>query len=313
MTMSRRISLPLLALLLLVAACDGGAEPDSGSPSEGEGSFPVTIAAGNGPVTIERRPQAIVSLSPTATEMLYGIGAGDQVVAVDDQSTYPAEAPRTDLSGITPNIEAITSYEPDLVLVSFDPGDVVSSLAALGVPVLVMPGVASLEEAYTQMEQLGAATGNVGGAAELVAGMQADIAEIVSAAADIDPAPTYYHELDPSFYTATSATFIGEIYGLLDLQNIADPADADGFGYPQLSAEFILEQDPDLIFLADTKCCDQSAASLAQRPGWAALTAVAAGRIVELDDDVASRWGPRVVDFLRDVAEAVATVEATGP
>jgi iron complex transport system substrate-binding protein len=312
MTMSRRISLPFLVLLLAAAGCGAGEEAGAGPPNPAQDSFPVTIAAANGPVTVERRPEAVVSLSPTATEMLYAIGVGDQMVAVDDQSTYPPEAPRTDLSGITPNVEAITSYEPDLVVITFDPGDLVSSLSALGIPVLVMPGATSLDEAYRQMEQLGAATGNVAGAAELVAAMQADIAEVVAAAPALEPAPTYYHELDPSFYTATSATFIGEVYGLLGLENIADPADADGFGYPQLSAEFILEQDPDLIFLADTTCCDQTAASVAERPGWASLTAVAAGRVVELDDDVASRWGPRVVDFLRAVAEAVTALEATG-
>jgi iron complex transport system substrate-binding protein len=312
MTMSRRISLPFLVLLLVATGCGAGSEAGPGTPGPTQDSFPVTIAAANGPVTVERRPEAVVSLSPTATEMLYAMGAGDQVVAVDDQSTYPPEAPRTDLSGITPNVEAITSYEPDLVVITFDPGDLVGSLAALGIPVLVMPGAASLEEAYRQMEQLGAATGNVAGAAELVAAMQADIAEIVAAVPELDPAPSYYHELDPSFYTATSTTFIGEVYGLLGLENIADPADADGFGYPQLSAEFILEQDPDLIFLADTTCCDQTAEALAQRPGWASLTAVAAGRVVELDDDVASRWGPRVVDFLRAVAEAVSALEPTG-
>jgi iron complex transport system substrate-binding protein len=91
----------------------------------------------------------------------------------------------------------------------------------------------------------------------------------------------------------------------LGLQNIADPADDSGFGYPQLSAEFILEADPDFIFLADTVCCRQSAATLAERPGWDTLAAVRNGRVIELDDSVASRWGPRIVDFLRIVTTAV--------
>ena len=123
---------------------------------------------------------------------------------------------------------------------------------------------------------------------------------------------TYYHELDPTFFTVTSATFIGQVYTLLGLDNIADPADADGYGYPQLSAEYIVEQDPDLIFLADTKCCGQTPETVAARPGWSELTAVTTGAIVPLDDDVASRWGPRVVDFLRTVATKVAELEPTG-
>ncbi len=127
-----------------------------------------------------------------------------------------------------------------------------------------------------------------------------------------DDAPTFYHELDPTFYSVTSSTFIGEIYGLLGLVDIADAADPDGYGYPQLSAEYIIEQDPDFIFLADTKCCGQNAETVAARPGWDRLTAVEEGRIVELDDDVASRWGPRIVDLLATVAEAVKQLEPVG-
>ncbi|RMH67259.1 MAG: ABC transporter substrate-binding protein, partial [Actinomyces sp.] len=121
---------------------------------------------------------------------------------------------------------------------------------------------------------------------------------------------TYYHELDDTLYTVTSGTFVGEIYALFGLENVADPADADGsaFGYPQLSAEYLVDADPDLIFLADTKCCGQSAATVAARPGWDTLTAVREGHVVELDDDIASRWGPRVVDFARAVAAALDTL-----
>ena len=119
------------------------------------------------------------------------------------------------------------------------------------------------------------------------------------------------HELDDTLYTVTSSTFIGEVYTLAGLVNAADPADADGsaWGYPQLSAEYLLDADPDLIFLADTRCCAQDAETVAARPGWESLTAVETGRIVELDDDVASRWGPRIVDFLRAIVNAVNAID----
>ena len=274
--------------------------------------FPVTVTAANGDVVVEQRPTAIVSLSPTATEMLYAIGAGDQVVAVDDQSNFPEEAPVTDLSGFTPNVEAIAEFEPDLVVISFDPGDLTSSLQALGIPVLLQPAAKTLDDTYAQIEQLGAATGHIGDAAELVARMQADIDEIVASVTPPAEPLTYYHELDPTFFTVTSATFIGQVYALLGLENIADPADADGYGYPQLSAEYIVDADPDLIFLADTKCCGQSPETVAARPGWSELTAVRTGAVIPLDDDVASRWGPRVVEFLRTVAGKVAELETAG-
>jgi iron complex transport system substrate-binding protein len=256
---------------------------------------------------------AIVSLSPTATEMLYAIGAGDQVIAVDDQSNHPPEAPMTDLSGFTPNVEAISGYEPDLVVVADDSAGLADALAPLGIPVLSLPAATAFDDVYTQLEQLGVATGHVGDAAEVAAGMQADIDEIVAGLPELAAPLTYYHELDNTYYSVTSDTFIGQVYGLLGLENIADAADPGGAsgGYPQLNAEFIITEDPDLVFLADVKCCGESAETVAARPGWADMTAVTTGAVVELDDDVASRWGPRIVDLLRQVSASVQQVAAT--
>jgi len=261
-----------------------------------------------GPVTIPDRPTAIVSLSATATEMLFAIGAGDQVVAVDEFSDFPAEAPTTDLSGFTPNVEAIASYAPDLVIVAFDPEGLVSSLSSLDIPVIQHGGAVTLDDTYTQIEQLGAATGNTAEAADLVAEMQAQIDELVASLPSSAQGSTYYHELDDTLFSVTSATFIGQLYSLLGLVNIADGSDPDGFGYPQLSAEVIIDADPDFIFLADTVCCGQNQSTVAARPGWETLQAVTGGRVVELDDSVASRWGPRVVELLEIVAGAVAGV-----
>lgn len=273
--------------------------------------FPTTVTAANGTVEIQETPNAIVSLSPTATEMLFAIGAGDQVVAVDDQSNYPDTAPVTDLTGFSPNVEAIVAYDPDLVVITFDPGDLVASLDSLGIPVLLDPAAASIEDVYDQIGQLGTATGHQQEALDLVDRMSSDIDQILLDTASSIPDGqnlTYYFELDPTYYSVTSSTFIGQLVGMLGLENIADPADADGFGYPQLSAEYILDADPDLIFLADTKCCGQSPETVAERPGWDNLTAVTDGNVFALDDDVASRWGPRIVDFLDTIANAVRQV-----
>ncbi len=279
--------------------------------TESDAGFPVTIETGGAVVTIGSRPERIVSLSPTATEMLFAIGAGEQVVAVDSFSYYPPEAPVTDLSGFEPNVEAVVGFEPDLVVLSFDPGDVVAGLETAGVPTLVLLAAVTLDDTYTQIEQLGAATGRIGDAAALVGQMQADIDELAASVPERDEPLTYYHELDDTLFSVTSRTFIGEIYALAGLQSIADAADPEGeaFGYPQLSAEFLLAADPDLIFLADTKCCGQNADTLARRPGFDQLTAVAEGRVIELDDDIASRWGPRIVEFFREIVEATAAIE----
>jgi iron complex transport system substrate-binding protein len=268
----------------------------------------VTIETAMGPVTISGQPASIISLSPTSTEILFAIGAGDQVVAVDEFSDFPPEAPTTDLSGFTPNVEAIASYAPDLVIVSFDPEGLVASLTSLDIPVIQHGGAVTLADTYTQIEQLGAATGHVAEAAALVGEMQTALDELVATLPSTTQGMTYYHELDDSLFSVTSTTFIGQLYSMLGLVNIADGSDPDGFGYPQLSAEVIIDADPDFIFLADTICCAQSQETVAARPGWETLQAVVGGRVIELDDAVASRWGPRVVDLLEIVAAAVAGV-----
>ena len=306
--MLRRTGMVLI-LCLAVAACGGEVDPQAGpspSPSPSpEGGFPVTVEAANGSVSIEERPERIVSLSPTATEMVFAIGAGGQVVAVDDQSNFPPEAPVTDLSGFEPNIEAIAGYEPDLVVIANDIGGLVDSLEGLDIPVALQPAAEDLNGTYEQILALGEMTGAVSGAEVVVGDMQREIDELLEEVPDWVQAPTYYHELDPTFFTVTSDTFIGQVYAMVGLQSIADEAEGAGSGYPQLSSEYIVSANPDFIFLADTKCCGESAETVARRPGWERIEAVRRGNVVELDDDIASRWGPRVVDLLEVVVGSV--------
>jgi iron complex transport system substrate-binding protein len=268
---------------------------------------PVTTATADG-------PQRIVSLSPTHTEILFAIGAGEQVVAVDNLSTYPPEtaAVVTDLSAFEPNVEAVAGYEPDLVVTEGTNPDFLTQLDSLGLAHWEGAAPIGLSDVYAQIEQLGATTGHVGEAAELVAQMQADIDEIIAGMPPLEEPLSVYHELDNTYFSVTSDTWIGQVYNRLGLRNIADEAEGDGGPYPQLNAEFIISANPDLIFLADAFCCGQTADVVSARPGWDAITAVVNGDIVELDEDIASRWGPRVVDLVRTVADAVHAVAPTG-
>jgi len=293
--------------LMMVAACGSSESTETTAPSDSvAASFPVTVAADNGKVTIPQKPEAIVSLSAVATEMLFAIGAGAQVIAVDDQSNYPPEAPTTDLSGFTPNLEALLALEPDLVVITFDPGDLIAGLDAVGVPVLAYTAANTVDDVYRQIEALGAATGNGALATQVNEAIGEGLAEAVASADGSGEGVTYYHEIVSGLYTATSATFFGEIYGLFGMVNIADPADPDGsaFGYPQLSSEFIVTEDPDIVFLSNT-AYGESAETVSARPGWDVMSAVRSGSIVELDSDVASRWGPRIVEFAQAIAEAL--------
>jgi iron complex transport system substrate-binding protein len=306
---TRRLAALTVAGALLVAGCATREQASTDqTPDSFEAqsqAFPVTVTPPTGdPLTIPKRPARIVSLSASNTETLYAVGAGKQVVAVDEQSDYPADAPKTDLSGLTPNVEAISHYDPDLVVVSDDADNLVQSMSAVDVPVLVVPAATTLDDVYAGMELIGKATGHPDEAADLVDETRAGLDKVV-ADTPKSVALTYYHELDTTLYSATSKTFIGQVYGLFGLTNIADPADKDSGGYPQLSNEAVLQANPDLIFLADVQCCGQNATTVAARPGWNTLNAVKNGNVVELNDDLASRWGPRIVDLAKSIAAAV--------
>jgi iron complex transport system substrate-binding protein len=178
------------------------------------------------------------------------------------------------------------------------------------IPVLLEPTAASLDDAYAQVTQLGQATGHPADAAKVIDTMRSGIADAVKAAPKPATKLKVYHELDNTYFSVSSKSFIGSIYALLGLDNIADPADSAGTGYPQLSAEAIVKADPDLIVLADSKCCQQTPAAVAARPGWASIAAVKKGDVVAVDDDIASRWGPRVVELVKAVAAAEAKAAA---
>ena len=281
--------------------------PEPSTTTQPPTTTPVTTAA---PDETEI-PQAIISLSPTATEMLYAIGAGDQVLAVEDFSNYPPEAAdkMVGISGFTPNVEAIAGLGPDLIVGDGTNPDLLTQLDTLGIPHWEGYAATGFEDVYTQIEQLGALTGHEQEAADLVTRMRSDVAAVKEDLPELAEPLTYYHELDPTFYTVTSETFIGAVYAEIGLVNIAD-AVGDGNPYPQLNQEFIVAENPDLIFLACTLYCGVTAESVAARPGWDALDAVQQGGVIEMDDDIASRWGPRIVDYFQAVGDAVAAVAA---
>ncbi len=304
--MRRTISALAAAFVALTFAAGCGSTSDTPNPASTGASYPVTV----GSVTLDKQPQKIVSLAPSLTEMLFAIDAGKQVVAADEFSTYPAGAPKTDLSGYKPNVEAIAKYSPDLVVVSNDSEHIVDQLKALAIPTYVAPAANTLDDTYKEITELGALTGHAADAAALNQTMKQDLDKLVRDLPKRSKPLTYYYELDDTYYSVTSKSFIGVLFAAAGLVNIADVGNADN-SYPQLSAETILKANPDLIFLADTKCCGQSAATVAARPGWSGLTAVKNNGVVPLDDDIASRWGPRVVDLQRAIVDAAGKAPAS--
>lgn len=313
----RRFGALLIALGALTAACSSSSGSSVGStatpttepataPASVATNFPVTVSTPTGEVTVAALPKAIVSLSPTATEMLFAIGAGPQVIAVDDQSNYPPEAPKTDLSGFTPNVEAIAAKQPDLVVISDNGAKLTDSLGALKIPVLFLPPATSFDDMYAQLQSLGTAVGKGNEAQGVAEQIKNNIAEIVRS---VPAKPVkIFHEVDTTLYAASSASFIGQVYKLFGVENIADAADKDNTGYPQLNNEYVVQQNPQVIFLADGVFEKQDASTLAARAGWAEIDAVKNNRVVIVDPDTSSRWGPRIVAFVKTIADALSKV-----
>lgn len=327
MRTARHLSPALLGAVLALTACgaqDGGGteteptaqeaastcgvpEPDPNRPTVGDGTFPVTVTDATGEVTIEEEPQRIISLSPSHTEMLFAIGAGDQVEAADEYSNYPEEAPTTSLSGFEPSVEAITEYDPDLVLLARSAEATAEQLDAVGIPSLVVDAAAELEDTYAQIRMLGDVTGNTEEADTEADRVESEFTEIVENVCEETDGGglSFYQELDETSYSATSDTFVGQVYEAFGLVNIADAADTDGSagGYPQLSQEYVVEQNPDLIFLSYGN--ESTVTQVAERPAFDTITAVQNDAVYLLDADIASRWGPRVVEFAELVGQAV--------
>jgi iron complex transport system substrate-binding protein len=241
--------------------------------------------------------------------MLFAIGAGPQVIAVDEYSNYPANAPKTKLSGFTPNAEAIAAKNPDLVVLSDDIKGIVGQLNTLKIKTVLTPAAKTLDDTHREIKELGEVTGQVKEAEAVNKRIKDDLAKLVKDLPKLDKPLTYFYELDPALYTATSKTFIGSLFTMAGLANVADPADSAGTGYPQITQEALIKSNPDMVFLADT-VMGESPDKVKTRPGWAGVTAVTKGQIYALDTDIASRWGPRVVDLTRAIVDAVNAVNA---
>ena len=278
-------------------------------------ALPLLSSTGAGAASV---PQCVVSLSPTATETLFAIGAGPQVQAVDKDSNYPSTGlPTKRIDSLNPSVEAIVgicktsashpSSKPDLVIISYDANSIKEKLTGIGVKVVEQDAPKSVAGAYAQIRQLGTLTGHVKSANTLAASLKTTInADIASMPKHPGKTVTAYYELDPTYYSLASSTFVGSLLKSLGVVNIADAksTSADA-GYPQLSAEYIVSANPKVIFLADTVCCKASAVTVAKRPGFAKVTAVRSHEVIGLKDDVASRWGPRLKNLMNQLTASV--------
>lgn len=258
--------------------------------------FGATLPGATAPAgAATTRPDRILCLSASATQMLYSIGAGKQVVGVDKYSTYPPNAPRTAFTGYESSAEAYLRLRPDLVILAFDPGHLVAQLHELHIATLLLPPASNVTAAEQQITELGAATGHVRAARAEIASLNTQLNAIAKSVGSRARGRTYYVEVDPTLYAPSSKTFVGSLFSRLGMRDIADAAAKAGATYPQLSAEYLLKANPDYVFLADTVCCGQRPATFAKRPGFSVLTAVRQHHVFAINDSLVSQWGPHTL------------------
>jgi len=247
-------------------------------------------------------PKRIISLSPSITEILFSIGAGSQVIAVDSFSNYPPEAPSTSLSSMNPNMESIALYNPDLVILSYDIGDIVKGLNTVGISTILLPAAINFDDIISQINYLGKKTGNSYNASEVSKKMISEMTKLENLMNE-KKSLKVYHEIDENYYSASSKSFIGNVYNMLNFINIADEVDTSGTGYPKLSAEYILSSNPEFIVVTTND--ERYVEKLKQRPGWLEINAIKENRYLVLTPDIGSRWGPRIVDFAKEIVDVV--------
>lgn len=298
-----RLAIVLAAAVgILAVACGGGGKASStgtASPTA-QATFPLTIDESDGQkLTLAQRPRRIVSLSAHATDIMCAIGAGDQLVAVEKYANCPSNGqPKPELDAFQPNLEAIAAYQPDLVYVSDNSGNIVDALRRTGTNVLYLTLPTSLNGVLDRIALFGRVTGNEDRAASVADGLRTRIDAVKQKLSDVTAGPKVYHELDNTYYTAAPSSFVGDFYTTLKAQNIAAGATED---YPQLSAEVIVQRDPEVIVLAD-EAAGVTPDSVAARPGWSTINAVKEGRICTIDPSLVSQPGTKIADALEALA-----------
>ncbi len=290
-----------LAVAVMATACGGEEKaPQATATSSPSPAFPVTVTGSDGkPVTLTAAPQRIVALAPSFVEVLYALGAGDYVVAVDQNTDYPAQAAaKPKISGFQPSVEGIAAQSPDLVIITYDPGGLREALEPLSIKVLNLNAPESVQGTFDQIQLLGRAVGRLVDAGKLVSDMRASINAITAKLAGVQQGPTVFHEIDSTYYTAGPGSFVDDLYVTLKATNIAA---STGQAYPQMSAEAIIQGNPQVIVLADEDA-GESPQTVAARPGWSQIAAVQDHRVYTVNPDIVSRPGPRLVDALQALA-----------
>ena len=317
----RKFSTMLFALLLVVgilAGCGGADEKETAQKDEGtkteqkdKSAFPVTIKDAADPeVVIESKPEKIVSLMPSNTEIAFALGLGDEIVGVNDYDNYPEEALNKEkIGGMEFNVEKIISLQPDLVLAHGgtamgSASEGLQQLKDAGIAVLVVNDAKNFAEVYDSIGMIGKATDEQEEAEKIIDNMKAKFAQIKEKAASIkaEDKKQVYVEVSPSpdIVSVGKGTFMDDMLTLINAENVITEE-----GWPKIDQEAIIASNPDVIITTYGFYIEDPVAEVSNRDAWKNLDAVKNKQIVDVNSDTVTRSGPRLVEGVEELAKAV--------
>lgn len=303
--------MPLLLSLGILAACGNNQEENKGSSSDQTGSqFPITIVdATENEVVVESKPEKIVSLIPSNTEIAYELGLGDEIIAVSDNDNYPEEvADKEKIGGMEFNVEKIISLDPDLVLAhdsgTQTSGEAFQQIRDAGITVLVVNNAQNFDQVYDSIEMIGEATGEKESAEEIVHNMKEEINKIKEKAAGVEESDKkkVFVEVSPApeIYSTGKNTFMDEMLNVINAENVITEE-----GWPKVDQEAIIEANPDVIITTYGYYTEDPVGEVTSREGWEDVKAVKNNQVVDVNSDTVTRPGPRLVEGIEELAEAV--------
>ena len=300
-----------LTSMLLLAACgeEGGttgeqAESTNGAAEQATTQVPVTLTDAIGKeVTLNKTPERIVSLIPSNTEILFGLGLDDEIIGVNDSDNYPPEAAEKEkVGGMEFNLEQIIAMQPDLVFAHessmFNFGEeAIAQLEAVGIPVFVVKDAKTFEETYTTIEQIGQLTGKTTEAKDMITSIQQGISDIEAKVVDLEEKSVFVVVgTEPDLYAAGQETFIDEMLDVVNVENVVPD-----LGWPQYSAEQFVKSNADVILVT----YENDIQAISTNAAYAEMDAVKSGNVKLVDGDTTSRQGPRIVEGIESIAEAI--------
>lgn len=309
------IFLAVLMAAMVLGGCGKSAQPEKqqAEPAQEEhkSDFPVTVKdALDEEVVIEEKPEKIISLIPSNTEVVYALGDGEAIVAVTDFDNYPEEAmSKEKIGGIEFNIEKMISLKPDLVLAHESTADSVKDglqqLKDAGIQVVVVNDAQSLDAVYESIEMIGKAIGEQEKATELVDDMKERFAKLGKQAEGIkeDQKKSVFVEVSPApeIYAAGKNTFINEMLELIGAEN----AIADMEGWPKIDQEAIVERNPDVVVTTYGYYSEKPVEQVLGRQGWNNVIAVKDKQVFDVHSDLVTRSGPRLAEGAEELAKAI--------